>query len=360
MAEENDSTELPLLPTTVVGSYSVPEWLESVKTDFYQRKISRQYLDDIHDVATKAALKDQERTGIDVVSGGELRRDNDVDYLLSRIPGIDIPDVAKSDSYNYFDAVVSRPLPDNAMLPLGLVDDLSFTSANTDRPVKFSFTGPLSLSRRIRNHAYSDSSELVRALARLLNMEAKRLAQAGATWLQIDEPFLCGYRDQVDVAVEGVNIITSDVDVYWSLHVCYGNRYARPIWEGHYDFLFPGVLDANVDQLVFEFARRGYGDLGLFERFGWDRSVGLGVIDVKTEEVETAGTVAGRIRTALRTIPAERLVINPDCGLRHLPAHIARAKLLAMVDGAAMVRSELRDTRDRGACHADSAREGPG
>src|SRR6185436_20275981 len=99
------------MPTSVVGSYSVPEWLERLKTDFYQRRISGQYLDDIHEVAIKAALKDQERAGVDVVSDGELRRDNDLDYLLARIPGIEIPHLAKAFYYDYFEAYVRHPLP---------------------------------------------------------------------------------------------------------------------------------------------------------------------------------------------------------------------------------------------------------
>jgi 5-methyltetrahydropteroyltriglutamate--homocysteine methyltransferase len=131
------------------------------------------------------------------------------------------------------------------------------------------------------------------------------------------------------------------VDVTWALHVCYGNRYARPLWEGHYDFLFPAVLAASVDQLVLEFARKGYADLPVIEKFGWDRDIGLGVIDVKSNEVETPGLIADRIRSALELVPAERLVINPDCGLRNLTGAVARAKLAAMVHGAATVRAEL-------------------
>ena len=133
-------------------------------------------------------------------------------------------------------------------------------------------------------------------------------------------------------AVEAVNIVTDGVDVTWALHVCYGNRYARPLWEGHYDFLFPAVLDAAVDQLVLEFARKGYDDLPVIEKFGWDRDIGLGVIDVKSHEVETPGTHRGpHPPGALELVPADRLVINPDCGLRNLPGPVARAKLAAMV-----------------------------
>jgi len=330
-----------LLPTTVVGSYSVPEWLGQLKNDQYQRRISAQHLSEIHDVAIKAAVKDQELAGVDIVSDGELRRDNDIDYLLARIPGIRIASRAKTDYYDYYDAEVTEPLPDPGSTGLGLAADLAFTRAHTDRLVKFSFTGPFSLSRRVRTGPGVDQAELVRSLARLLNVEARELAAAGPTILQIDEPFLAGYPEQLELAVQAVNLVTEGVDATWALHVCYGNRHARPLWEGHYDFLFPGVLAANVDQLVLEFARKGLDDLRLIGQYGWDRTVGLGVVDVKTSRVEPPEVVAARIRQALEFVPAERLIINPDCGLRHVPADAARAKLRAMVVGTAIVREEI-------------------
>jgi 5-methyltetrahydropteroyltriglutamate--homocysteine methyltransferase len=333
-----------LLPTTVVGSYSVPEWLERLKTEYYQRRISAQHLTEIHEVAIKAAVKDQELADIDIVSDGELRRDNDVDYFLARIPGVNIPQRAKTDYFDYYDAEVTRPLPELPEEPgpsLALADDFRFTRQLTSKPIKFSFTGPFSLSRRIRDDAYSEPGDLVRALARRLNAEARELAKAGAELLQIDEPFLAGYPDQVELAIEAVNIVTEGVTASWALHVCYGNRYARPSWEGHYDFLFPAVKAARVDQLVLEFARKGLDDLRLIRQHGWDSWLGLGVIDVKNPEVEAAELVASRIRRALEYVPAERLMINPDCGLRHLAPDVARQKLHAMVAGVALVRAEL-------------------
>ena len=341
-------TRGPLLPTTVVGSYSVPEWLGRLKTDHYQRRISAQHLRDIHDVAIKAALKDQELAGLDIVSDGELRRDNDIDYLLAKIPGVRIGSLAKTDYYDYYDAEVTQPLPDLGSSGLQLVADLAFTRAHTDRPVKFSFTGPFSLSRRLRMADGVDQAELVLSIARMLNAEARELAKAGAHILQIDEPFLAGCPEQLELAVRAVNVVTAGVDAAWALHVCYGNRHARPLWEGHYDFLFPGILAATVDQLVLEFARKGPDDLRLLSEYGWDRAVGVGVIDVKTSEVETSEVVAARIRRALEFVPAERLFINPDCGLRHVPASAARAKLSAMVVGTVTVREEISGTARAG------------
>ena len=346
-----------LLPTTVVGSYSVPEWLERLKTEYYQRRISARHLAEIHDVAIKAAVKDQELAGIDIVSDGELRRDNDVDYFLARIPGVHIPQRAKTDYFDYYDAEVVRPLPEGPLPEgplagpgaetgpgLGLADDFRFTRQLTQRPVKFSFTGPFSLSRRIRDGAYSQPGDLVRALARRLNAEARELAAAGADFLQIDEPFLAGYPEQVELAVEAVNLVVEGVPATWALHVCYGNRYARPSWEGHYDFLFPAVKSARVDQIVLEFARKGLDDLRLIRQHEWDRWLGFGVIDVKTPRgrVGRAGRVPDQARAGVR--PGRPADDQPRLraaapGARRWPS----PKLHAMVAGVAIVRAELLD-----------------
>jgi 5-methyltetrahydropteroyltriglutamate--homocysteine methyltransferase len=333
---------LPLLPTTVVGSYPVPEWLERLKTDHLRGRISGAQLVDVHEMAIKAALRDQELAGIDIVSDGELRRDNDIDYFLAKLPGVEFPHAAKDFYFDYYDVVLADPLPP----PTGnefswLATDFAFTASQTRRPIKFSFTGPFSLASRIRKVARVDQHELMLAIAHRLNDAAHALAEQGARLLQIDEPFLAGYPGEVENTIAAINVVTSDVDVDWALHVCYGNRYARPSWEGHYDFLFPAVLDADVDQLVLEFARKGYADLPVIEKFGWDRKIGLGVIDVKSPQVETPQVVESRIRAALDLVSAEQLVINPDCGLRNLSASVARSKLAAMVEGTMLARHSL-------------------
>lgn len=335
-------TALPLLPTTVVGSYSVPDWLGRVKSDYYRGRISHSQYEEVHDAAIKAAIKDQEVAGIDIISDGELRRDNDVDYLIARVPGIHLdPDTKARNYFDYFDAEAREPIITTGAPVVGLAEDYEFTSGLTAHPIKFSFTGPLSLSRRVRDNVYGNERDFVLALADLLNNEARRLVEAGARFLQIDEPFLAGYPQLVDLAMEAVGRVVHGVDAVWMLHVCWGNRYARPLWQGHYDFLFPAVLAAPIDQLVLEFARTGYDDLKLFAKYAPPFQLGVGVIDVKSDEVESAATVARRIRRALDVLPADRLMINPDCGLRHVAHRVTAAKLRAMVAGTQIVRAEL-------------------
>jgi 5-methyltetrahydropteroyltriglutamate--homocysteine methyltransferase len=134
--------------------------------------------------------------------------------------------------------------------------------------------------------------------------------------------------------VEGVN-------AHITLHICYGNRYGKPSFEGSYQFLFPAILEAKVQAVSMEFARRGEDDLELFKKFNVPFQVAIGVIDVKTNEVESPAFVADRIRRGLEVIGPERLIITPDCGLVRLPRDVAFSKLNAMVEGTRAVRKEL-------------------
>lgn len=329
---------LPILPTTVVGSYSMPGWLERLKTDYLARRISRQDLDEIHDTAVKAAIKDQEIAGVDILTDGELRRDNMIDYFVERLPGVQFDRSAKKFYYDFYDSEVLGKLP---MGPLGLTGDFQFLRANTDRKTKICITGPHSLSKRIRNKHYPSEEAFALDLARVMNEELKELVKAGARRIQIDEPYFSGFPDDLGWGVEALNALVAGVDAKIGVHICYGNRYGKPSWEGSYRYLFPRILDAKVHQLTLEFARRGGEDLDLLREFAVPFEIGVGVIDVKTQAVETPEMVAERIRKALEFLPKERVVVLPDCGCFHLPRNIAFAKLGAMVEGAKIVRREV-------------------
>src|SRR5215472_1429967 len=330
---------LPILPTAIVGSYAMPGWLERLKTDYFSRRISRHDLDEIYDAATKAAIKDQEIAGIDIVTDGESRRDNTVDYFLERFPGVQIDRSSKKFYYDFYDSVVRGKLP---MASLGLASDFRFLRNFTQRETKFCITGPHCLAKRIRNQHYPSEEALAMDLARVMNLELKALAKAGARFLQIDEPYYSGFPEDIHWAVKSLNALVDGVEAKIAVHICYGNRYGKPSWEGSYRYLLPGLLDAHVRQVTLEFARRGGEDLELFRELPPRFEVGIGVIDVKTQAAETSDQVAERIRKALEVIPAERLFILPDCGLLHLPREVAFAKLNAMVEGTWVVRKELK------------------
>lgn len=316
----------------------MPGWLERLKTEYFARRISRQELDEIHDAASKAAIKDQEAAGVDIITDGELRRDNLIDYFAERLPGVQTDHASKKFYYDFYDSVVRGKLP---MASLRLADDFRFLAANTDRATKFCVTGPHSLVKRIRDEYYKNEEAFAMDLARILNMELKELVRAGARYIQIDEPYYSGFPEDLQWGVKVLNTMAEGVDAKIAVHLCYGNRYGKPSWAGNYRYLFPSILGANVQQLTLEFARRGGEDLELFKEFPNKLEVGVGVIDVKGHDVETPEIVAERIRKALKSVPAERMYVLPDCGLLHLPREVAFAKLRTMVQGAKIVRKEL-------------------
>ena len=329
---------LPLLPTAVIGSYSMPAWLERAKNDFLSRRVSRHDLDEMHDAARKAAIKDQEVAGVDIVSDGELQRDNLIDYFSERIPGVQVDLRSKRFYYDFYESVVRSKL---ATGPLGLSEEVRFLRRFTDRRGKISISGPHTLVKRIRNQFYPSEEAFALDLGRVLNLELRELARAGATDIQIDEPYYSGFPEDLPWAIRAVNAMVESVNANINLHICYGNRYGKPSWEGSYRYLFPAILDAHVKVVSLEFARRGDEDLQLFKEFSPSFSLGLGVVDVKTQDIESAGFVADRIRRALEVVPPDKLLVNPDCGCVHLPRDVAFNKLCAMVEGARIVRNEL-------------------
>jgi 5-methyltetrahydropteroyltriglutamate--homocysteine methyltransferase len=227
------------------------------------------------------------------------------------------------------------------MASLGLVQDFKFLLANTDRCAKICITGPHCLSKRIRDQHYRSEEALALDLARVFNLELKELVKAGAKHIQIDEPYYSGFPEDLPWAVKALNAMVEGVSAKISVHICYGNRYGKPSWEGSYRYLFPGILEAKVQAVTMEFARRGGEDLDLFKEFNPPFELGVGVIDVKSHDVETPDLVAERIRKALEVLPPERIFVLPDCGCFHLPRDVAFAKLKTMVEGAKLVRAEL-------------------
>jgi 5-methyltetrahydropteroyltriglutamate--homocysteine methyltransferase len=330
--------ELPLFPVTTVGSWPRPAPLLQAQRAKRLGRLDPAEFDRLADHAILDLLRRQDGVGVDVVTDGELRRDNLVDHFAGRLAGVEVDRRGQSDYYDYASSVVRQPLLE---APLGLVEEFAFTRDITDREVKFTVTGPHTLVKRIRDEWYHDEREFALALAAVFNAELKRLVAAGATDIQIDEPGFAAYPEDLRWGVEAINAMVQGVDARIGLHVCFGNRYGRPSWEGSYRFLFPDILEADINVLVLEFARKGTDDLGLFKEFGNEFVLGMGVIDVKDHRVETPEMVAGLVRRGLDVVPPERLSLNPDCGLRHLPPDVAVRKLRSLAEGAAIVRREL-------------------
>src|SRR5918993_5075096 len=273
-------TALPPLPTTVIGSYSMPAWLERAKNEYLQRKLSRRDLEEMYESARKAAIKDQEIAGVDVVSDGELQRDNMIDYFAERIPGVQVDLGSKRLYYDFYESVVRSKLATGS---LGLADEVRFLRRFTARHSKISISGPHALVKRIRNDFYPSEEAFALDLARVMNFELRELVREGATHLQIDEPYYSGFPEDLPWAIRAVNALVDGVSANITLHVCYGNRYGKPSFEGSYRYLFPQLLEAKVQTVSLEFARRGDEDLELFREFNVPFKLGYGVIDVKSQ-----------------------------------------------------------------------------
>jgi 5-methyltetrahydropteroyltriglutamate--homocysteine methyltransferase len=336
-----------VLPTTVIGSYSLPRWLEHVREAHRAGLLTDADLEEAHDNAVKACLKDQELAGVDLITDGELRRETMVYFFNRHIRGFRLYGPPKP--IGTLDPSIQMPDPvvearvERGDLPL--VPHWRFAQAHTSRPVKVCVTGPHMLAKRAHNRAYASDRELVFDLAAILNAELRDLVQAGCRFIQVDEPVWVGYPQEVRAwAVEAFNRTVAGLEpARIALHICYGNYRRRRLFPGTYRDLMPAVFGARAHQLLLEFA---VDDMAQFDdvaaRLPKEMQLGLGVVDVKTDEVETPETVAGRVRRALRRLAPDRLWLCPDCGLKFTRQAVAYAKLRAMAAGAALVRDEVR------------------
>ena len=335
---------VPLFPTTVIGSYPFPRWLGTVRDLGTQGKLTQADVVEAHDAAVRSAIMDQESAGVDIITDGELRRETMVNFFSARIHGFDMSGKMKpignlDPSIQMNDPIVRDKV--RRLNGLGMDDHFAFLHAHATHATKVCVTGPQMLAKRATNEYYPSDKELVFDLAAVLNVELKNLVKAGCAFIQIDEPVWVGYPADMPWLVESFNRLVEGVDAKIALHVCYGNYQLKKLFSGEYAQLFPAILETNADQISMEFAVSEGAGLDLFKKYKTDKEVVVGVIDVKSDEVETPAVVAQRIRTALEFIPAEHMYISPDCGMKFMPRDRAYGKLKAMVEGTRIVRGEF-------------------
>jgi 5-methyltetrahydropteroyltriglutamate--homocysteine methyltransferase len=335
---------LPLLPTTVIGSYALPSWQLTALAEIEKGNYGPTDTQEMFDDAVNIAIMDQERAGIDIISDGEMRRWYFVQSFLDRMTGI-VPDplMRKVGLYGY-DTPQRYHAEEKITVPngLGIVEEFNYAKTRTSTPLKATCPGPLTISMHIRPaNAYKDRLEMAWEFAQVINAELKALEASGAEFMQIDEPSFAIIPGSVRDWVELYNACIDGVNAKHALHICFGNLGSRPRGKRRYDWMFPELLNAKADQFVLEYANREMKEPDLWERVDIDRELGAGVIDVKSFYIETPEDVAERIRELLEYTPAEKMFINPDCGFFQLPRWISRLKLEAMVAGTNIVRREL-------------------
>ncbi len=336
--------KFPLLPITFVGSYSLPHWLESVRSLGEAGKLSEVEVEEAHDNAVKSCIKDQEAAGLDLITDGELRRETMVYFFSKRIHGFD--NSGRMKAIGNLDPGIQMPDPviiDKVRRAgsIGIGKHFAFLKKYAAAHPKITITGPQMLAKRATNEYYKDEKQLIFDLADVLNAELKETVEAGCDFVQVDEPVWVGYPEDMPWLVEAFNKMVDGVKAKIALHVCYGNYQLKKLFTGTYADLFPEILKANASQLSLEFAVTDMEPLELFKKYKTDMEIAVGVVDVKNEEVEAADLVADRIRRALKVIPKEKLWISSDCGMKFMPRDRAFGKLKAMADGTKIVRKEL-------------------
>ena len=226
---------------------------------------------------------------------------------------------------------------------LGIVEEFRLARSLTTARLKATVPGPYTLLVPLKlGGVYRDSETLLADLVGIVNAECRALVEAGADFIQIDEPHSGMYAGSMPHFAKGVNRAVDGVKAKIAVHVCFGNLYGRPFAPVRsYRHVYPALADLTASQIVLEYANRGMDDLPLWKEFPTDKELGAGVIDVKAFKAESAEDVAERIRAVLRYVAPEKLWVNPDCGFWETPRWATRQKLAALVEGARIVRKEL-------------------
>jgi 5-methyltetrahydropteroyltriglutamate--homocysteine methyltransferase len=338
-----------MLTTTIVGSLPKPAWLAEPERLWAPWRVPPERLTEAQRDAVVVALRDQEAAGIDVVTDGEQSRQHFVHGFLEKLDGIDFAKRVtigiRADRYRAEVPTVTGPLARRAPVHL---DDVRWARASTNRRLKFTIPGPMTIVDTLADEHYRDRARLAMEFGRIINEEARDLVAAGLDVLQLDEPAFNVYMD--DVAAWGIEALHRAIDglrCTTAVHICYGYGIQANIdWKKtlgnewrQYEKTFPLLAQSRVDQVSLECANSRV-PLALLELLR-GKDVLAGVIDVATPEVETPEQVADTIRRVLRHVEPARLLPSTNCGMVPLPREVARGKLRALGAGARLVRAEL-------------------
>ena len=340
---------LPLLPTSLVGSYAQPDWLidrKKLAGRFPPRvrakelwRVAGEFLDEAQDDATLLAIRDQERAGLDIVTDGEQRRESYSNRFATALEGVDIDNPGTALDRSGHPNPVPRVTGKVRRKHPVEVRDVEFLRANTSRTIKITVPGPFTMSQQAQNDFYKDEQEMVLDYAAAVNAEIKDLFAAGADIVQIDEPYMQARPDKArQIGLRGLEAALDGVTGTTAIHICFGYAAIIHVRPEGYSFL-PELAGSAVEQVSIETAQ-SHLDCAVLEKLP-GKTIILGVLDLSDMAVETPETVAARIRRALPHVPADKIVVAPDCGLKYLPREVAYGKMCAMVEGAKIVRAEL-------------------
>jgi len=341
---------VPLLPTTVVGSYPQPDWLvdrQMLGSRLPPRvrakeiwRVAPEFLEQAQDDATVVAIRDMERAGIDIVTDGEIRRESYSNRFATALEGMDLDNPGTAlDRTGHPNPVPRVVGPIRRARPVEK-RDVQFLRANTDRAIKATLPGPFTMSQQAQDDYYRDDEAFAMALAEAVNEEVRDLFAAGADVVQLDEPYLQARAEKAQrFAIKAINRAFHGITGTTALHTCFGYAHIVHNRPQGYPFLEP-LADVDVRQISIESAQQKV-DLGVLRSLG-GKTLIVGVIDLSDESpVEDVETLVRRIRNALQFVAPERLILAPDCGMKYLPREKAFGKLSALARAAERVRAEL-------------------
>ena len=339
-----------LLPTTLVGSYPQPEWLidrAKLAGRFPPRvrarelwRLAEPYLADAQNDATVIAIRAQVDAGLDIVTDGEIRRESYSNRFATALEGVDLDNpgtaIDRSGHPNPVPRIVGKIRRRHAVE----VEDMKFLRANTKKRTKITVPGPFTMLQQAQNDFYRSEEEAAMDYAAAVNAEIRDLFAAGADYVQIDEPYMQARPEKArQYGLNALNCALEGITGTTIVHICFG--YAAIIHErpSGYSFL-PELADCRCNQISIETAQSNL-DCSVLTKLP-NKQILLGTIDLSDMSVESAETVAGRIRRALPFMKPENILVATDCGMKYLPREVANGKMRAMVEGAKIVRAELR------------------
>jgi 5-methyltetrahydropteroyltriglutamate--homocysteine methyltransferase len=337
-----------LLPTTIAGSLPKPEWLSPPGVLWAPWLLEGEALANAKRDAVRLALFDQEHAGIDIVTDGEQTRRHFVTTLIENLDGVDFEHRKTVRIRDRYDAAVPVVVGAVARRHPVFADDARFVKSQTQRRVKYTLPGPMTMVDTLYDAHYKSRQKLAEAFAAILNEEARAIEAAGVDVIQFDEPAFNVYFDEVrDWGISALERAAQGLECTTAVHICYGYGIKANIdWKKtlgsewrQYENTFPLLARSSIDQVSLECAN-SHVPLELMRLLD-GKDVLVGAIDVATDRVETPDEVAATLRAAMKHVPAERMYPCTNCGMVPLGRQVARAKLGALAAGAALVRREV-------------------
>jgi 5-methyltetrahydropteroyltriglutamate--homocysteine methyltransferase len=321
--------DLPLLPTSTVGSFPKTPELAQARTKYARKQMTRRELEALEKKATEFWIRTQEEIGLDVLVDGEQYRGDMVAYFAEIMDGFRTGGLVRSYGNRYYHkpVIVGEVRWPGPMT----VSWWRWTQSLTDKPVKGMLTGPYTIMDWSFNDHYPDRKSACLALAREIRKEVEALVEAGAKIIQIDEPAISVRQEELPFAIEALHATVDGLPAYFITHACYGA----------FEMIYPDMLDLPVDNLDLAISNSALDLLKIFEKDPFTKDLSLGVLDVHSHRIETPDEISARITRGLRVLPADRIWVDPDCGLKTRTVEESRGKLEAMLGVVRRLRAEL-------------------